>query len=70
MDPALRREKEAFKKRAIANTEKTKKNKEAAAKAKASVRPIPSKKAKKPVQAPGKPCLGSGGGGWYTDLRE
>lgn len=54
--PALRKEKEAFKKRAIAATEKSRKSKEAAAKVKASVGPIQSKKVKKQVQA-----LGSAG---------
>lgn len=53
MDPALRKEKEAFKKRAIAATEKTKKSKEAAAKAK--VQPTQPKKVKKPFGKAGMP---------------
>lgn len=47
MDPALRKEKEAFIKRALAASEKSQKSKEAAAKAKAHVEPSKPKKAKK-----------------------
>lgn len=50
MDPSLRKEKEAFKRRAIAATEKTKKSKEAAAKSKASVQLTQTKKVKKQIQ--------------------
>ncbi len=41
MDPSLRKEKEAFKKKLIAATDKSQKSREAAAKAKASVQATP-----------------------------
>ena len=48
MDPSLRKEKDAFKKRAIAATEKTKKSKEAArVKVSSSVQSAQGKKVKK-----------------------
>lgn len=49
MDPSLRKEREAFKRRAIAETEKSQKSREAAAKARAHVEPSKPKKAKKKV---------------------
>lgn len=51
MDPSLRKEKDAFKKRAIAATEKAKKSKEAAkVKVSSSVQPAQGKKVKKQIQ--------------------
>ena len=49
MDPSLRREKEAFKKRALASAEKSQKIREAAAKARVHVEPSKPKNAKKKV---------------------
>lgn len=56
MDPALRREKEAFKQRAIASAEKSKKSREAANKAKASVQSTQIKKSitKRQIESGGK----------------
>lgn len=47
MDPALRKEKEAFKRKALAAAEKSQKSREAAAKAKESFQPTQAKKPKK-----------------------